>query len=513
LFKGVALLAAFVSLAGLAEAQVRAPYVYQVLPYSMVQPSGPFAGTVASKTGCTGSGCSNFTLTPNNFTPQPQVGGLVGSLDASVATALSVIPLASNASGVIEEVDPTTGIKLPASSSLGPIFTERGETVGKHKFYIGLSTQSFHFTSFNGQSVKGIQLLDRGGESTNIPQIQGGLSPALTYDIGLDVRLSHNVAFLTYGVTGRFDVSVGLPVVHAAVSANGFNEEIYGGNGFGASGSYCWCQGTLTPSLAPGTPTAPTASGLVQPQVNFSALGKTGFGDMLLRFKGSAIEKPKAALALGVDLRLPTGDAKNFLGTGALAVKPFAALSLYTKPWNNGIVISPHINVGWQFAGQSLLGGQITSSTTTITVPNCQAGTASTCQTTEFAPPFASTKGYLPDVFSWAIGTEIALGPQNTVVVDFLGNQIGWIHGIPNMTTQSTSAQVPLPTTNATPTLTTATGFVGVPSQSFGQYSGAFGYKARIAGNLVATFDALVRFDNNGLTARVTPLVGLSYTF
>jgi hypothetical protein len=29
----------------------------------------------------------------------------------------------------------------------------------------------------------------------------------------------------------------------------------------------------------------------------------------------------------------------------------------------------------------------------------------------------------------------------------------------------------------------------------------------------VATFQALVRFDDNGLTARVTPLYGLGYSF
>jgi hypothetical protein len=59
----------------------------------------------------------------------------------------------------------------------------------------------------------------------------------------------------------------------------------------------------------------------------------------------------------------------------------------------------------------------------------------------------------------------------------------------------------------------TVSGLVSAGLVSFGQYSGAFGYKARIIGNLVATFNLLVRFDNNGLTARTTPLYGLSYTF
>jgi hypothetical protein len=54
---------------------------------------------------------------------------------------------------------------------------------------------------------------------------------------------------------------------------------------------------------------------------------------------------------------------------------------------------------------------------------------------------------------------------------------------------------------------------VSVGRVSFGQYSGSFGYKVRVAGNLVASLNILVRFDNNGLTARTVPFYGLSYTF
>ena len=201
-------------------------------------------------------------------------------------------------------------------------------------------------------------------------------------------------------------------------------------------------------------------------------------------------------LALGADLRLPTGDDTNFLGTGAVAGKPFAALSLYTKDWK-GITLSPHVNVGWQFAGQSILGGTITGTPVT-------SGPISGLE----APPFTSSKGDLPDVFSWAVGTEAALGRRNTVVVDFLGNQIGWIHGIQNMKTATVQGYPP-----PTMTLQTISGLVSAGRGTLGQYSGAFGYKTRIIGNLVATFNLLVRFDNNGLTARATPLYGLSYTF
>jgi hypothetical protein len=493
------------------------PYVYQVLPYATVQQSGPLAGTVPSVYSYGGQACaldSNGTpctggqlTTASNFNGIHALFGLSSALNSSIATALSVIPLASPASGVITKIDPTTGVELPSSSTLGSIFTERAETIGRHRFYIGVSHQDFHFTRLNGQSLRQVRMLDPGGNQSQI-QLKGNFVSTFpsTYDVGMDARLSQNVAFLTYGVTGRFDVSVALPVVHAAVSAQISQADIYVGNGFNNNGNgNCWCVDTFTPGTPPGSPTAPNGQGLILAQTEFGnpSLGKTGFGDMLLRFKGTVLERRNFALALGTDLRLPTGDERNFLGTGATAIKPFAALSLYTKPWSNGLVLSPHINVGWQFAGKSVLGGQL--SATTITLPN---GTV-----TNLGPPFTSTKDYLPDVFSWAVGTELALGRHNTVVVDILGNQIGWVHGIPNLSTQSV-AMVPFPQATTDPAVrSTASGFVSAGRVSFGEYSGAFGYKARIVANLVATFNMLVRFDNNGLAAHLVPLYGLSYTF
>jgi len=507
----VALLVALFSFVPCLEAQSTAPYVYQVLPYATVQQSGPYAGTVASKTNCSNPGCTPGTAAlKGTFIAQVPVSSLNSVLTVSVATALSVIPLASPASGVITKFDPATGAELPASSSLGPIFTERAETIGRHKFYVGLSTEQFHFTSFDGQSTRaGLKLLDPGGQPTTITLPSGvSTSPPLTYTMSTDVRVSQNMALLTFGLTNRFDVSVGLPVVHTAVSAGGYTDTIYAGDGFATGNSHCWCQGTLTPNIAPATN---NLNSLLLPQINFNALGKTGFGDMLLRFKGTVMERPQMALALGADLRLPTGDDRNLLGTGTTEVKPFAALSFYTRPWSNGIVFSPHVNIGWQFAGQSILAGQIVP--TTKSVRATLNGTTYPL-TTVYAPPFTATQAYLPDVFSWAVGSEVALGKRNTVILDVLGNQIGWIHGIPNMATLSVrNALPPVQPNQPLAKSETISGFVSASRMSFGQYSGAFGYKGRIVGNLVGTANVLVRFDNNGLVARAVPLFGLSYTF
>lgn len=454
---------------------------------------------------------ANVVGNAGNYASSQNLVNLNNALNASIATALSIVPLSSPASGVLVRTDPATGAELPVSSTLGPIFTERAETIGKRKFYIGFSNQNFHFTQFNGTPLNALSLLYTGGDASKsqiLPSQGGAPIPTVpaTFNIGMDIRLSQNITFLTYGVTDRVDVSVGLPFVRAAVASRTYNGNIYAGTGFGNPS--CWCVNTFTP----GSPT------LQLPEIGQASQSKSGFGDLLLRVKGTVLRKPRAVVAVGSDVRFPTGDEANYLGVGATSVKPFVAVSLYSKPIKNGIVVSPHFDLGWQFTGKSILGGQLQGTTISQTVGQSQVS--------YIGAPFTTTKDFLPDVFSWAVGAEVALGRHNTVIVDILGNQIGWIHGISDARMQSIPNQF-LPTgpngtapavlggpaVQPTPTQVTASGLVSAGRVSFGQYSGSFGYKARIAGNLVANVNFLVRFDNNGLTARVVPLYGIGYSF
>jgi hypothetical protein len=503
-----------------ASAQQQAPSVSQVLIYSgtrptttvpVISPNGAQTGTVTLQNAVpnvfSGAGdLANSNTNLNNAANYSSLQSLVSiaqALNAGIATSLSVIPISSPASGVIFKKDPATGAELPASSTLGPIFTERAETIGKKRFYIGISRQDYHFKSFNGKSLNSLPVLYAGGEAT---KLTAGSTPLTTYpvtfNLGSDIRLSQSIAFITYGVTNRFDVSVGLPMVRASVAARTYDGTVWTGGGAGNQSSTnpnCWCANTF----APGTPL------LQLPDVGSSNLSKTGFGDMILRAKGTVYERPGAVIAVGADLRLPTGDEKNYLGAGATSFKPFVALSLYSKPLANGIVLSPHATVGWQFIGKSILGGGLVGTNQQVSTPYGPVNYT--------AAPFTATKDYLPDVLSWSVGAELAVGRHNTVAVDLLANQIGLIHGMPN-TKENTDAKGFAPcgsglVPTCSSTLQTVPGLVSAGRVSMGQYSGSFGYKARVAGNLIVMFNALVRFDNNSLVARFTPLFGLGYSF
>jgi hypothetical protein len=447
------------------------------------------AGTVAA------NNAAGLLTNPSNYSAG-NVAALNSALSSNIALSLSLIPLESPTSGVILKSDPLTGASLPVSSTLGPIFTQRAETIGKGKFYLGFTHQNYHFTSLNGQSLNGLPVLYSGGNQSHLLD-KDGVTPLVTspatVNFGMDIRIAQDVAFITYGVTNKLDVSVGLPMVHAAVSASAYNGLIYSGTGFGATTGKCWCVATFSPG----------AFALTAPAIGQSSMGKTGYGDTIVRVKNIILERPNAVLAAGVDLRFGTGDESNYLGTGTTSVKPFLALSLYSKPLARGIIFAPHAQLGWQYSGKSSLGGTLQGQTQSVSVSTSNVPIVT-------GPLSVVGKDYLPDVLSWSVGTEVALGRRNTIVADILGNQIGYVHGVPTVQMTSVDGLSPIDPVNAA---VKATGFAAGPKTSLGQYSGAFGYKTRLFGNLVATFQMLVRFDDNGLTARAVPLYGLGYSF
>src|SRR5215467_6662526 len=194
-------------MAGMALAQT-APNVSNVMLYSTLYGQSGTAPNVFTVTqfraNLSDSSLGTAVGSTSNFRVTAPSTILSSAVSANIATALSLIPLTSPASGVIFKNDLTTGAELPVNSTLGPIYTERAETIGKGRFFIGFTHQDFHFTSVNGTSLNGMRLLDPGGAASSIsvsPTSPVLKSKPVTYDVGMDVRLSQDIAFLTYGVT------------------------------------------------------------------------------------------------------------------------------------------------------------------------------------------------------------------------------------------------------------------------------------------------------------------------
>jgi hypothetical protein len=174
------------------------------------------------------------------------------------------------------------------------------------------------------------------------------------------------------------------------------------------------------------------------------------------------------AFAGGIDFRAPTGDERDLLGSGAVGIRPFAAFSAAYR-W-----VSPHVNVGYQWNGSSVLAG------------NLETG----------------SKGDVPDQVQYAAGADVGVSNRVSLTADWLGRRV-----------------LDSPRVTRT-TLTTRTGTrsgsfddIAFERGAFSSSSAAFGIKANVAGQLLVDFNLRFALDDNGLTDRVTPLLGMEYSF
>ena len=71
----------------------------------------------------------------------------------------------------------------------------------------------------------------------------------------------------------------------------------------------------------------------------------------MVRVKTTVARRRPGGVAVGLDVRLPTGDEMNLLGSGAAGLQPFAIWSEHVQK------VSPHVNVSYQWNGSSVLAG------------------------------------------------------------------------------------------------------------------------------------------------------------
>ena len=363
---------------------------------------------------------------------------------------MTALPLPSPASGFTYTFDAATGAFTRSAQSFGPILAERAETIGKRKFTLGFSYQRFTFDSIEGGDLNQVRAVFTHDElPANFPP---NVDSSFVTDIVTTVNtvkstFDQSTVYFTYGVTDWLDVSLAVPTVHASmqVSSAAFIHRVSGS----APNIHFFAD-----------PSAPGAFG--NTRVYSSSGSATGIGDMTIRVKGRVAKWEHAGVAVGMDFRLPTGDEMDLLGSGAAGYRPFAAISFaYHR-------ISPHVNIGYQFNGDSVLAGD----------------------------PVAGTKGPLPDQFTYIFGTDIGVTQRLTVAFDILGQR-------------STDTQRMFRETYPGTTWET----IGFREGTLNTVDGSIGLKYNPVGSLLLNCNLIFKMNDAGLRDKLTPLFGVAYTF
>jgi hypothetical protein len=372
--------------------------------------------------------------------------GNFGPFNAALGSQLSSLQIPSPASGFTYTFNPALGIYVPSARSFGPILAERAETIGKGRFYAGFSHQHFSFDNIDGLSLRSLPTVFEHQPTTNVNYRRDFIST----NNFVDMQISQLTVFLTYGLTDSLDFSFAFPSMSASMTVVS--------------------DATIRRMGTQGDPELPHTFRLGADQISqkFSASGSAqGIGDIVVRLKGTIYRSGRVVLGEGVDLRLPTGDEYDFLGSGAAGIKPFFVASFNFERF------APHANLAFQWNSSSVLAGDLAT----------------------------NTRRRLPSQLEYALGADVTITPKFTLAVDLLSRNV---FNANRVTTR--------PFVNFEGTEFPAFQQLHFAQRNAYQLDGSIGFKANAIGRLLVTGNVLFRLNRAGLRDRVVPLIGLSYT-
>jgi hypothetical protein len=374
-------------------------------------------------------------------------------INSSVVSQLSTFPISSSGGGFTFSFDPELGVFTRSTASFGPLFAERAQTVGRGKWNFGINHSRFSYDSIDGFDLDEGDLeltfihLDTNDDGTTVETVFEG--DYIHADALLELEHQATVISINYGLTDKMDVAIAVPMV--TVDMNGtLNTTI---------------ERLSTAAIDP--PPHVFSNGTTQE--SFGAGGSaTGVGDILARVKYNFFNAEGRGLAAAADLRLPTGDEDNLLGSGATQVKLLGIAAMdYGRFY-------PHLNLGYTFS----FGG-------------------------------SDLVGDLSDEISFTVGFDAAVHERVTLAFDVLWRTL--LDATQVERREVTHLYKPF---NTTQVLQTQRPVLETERQDLNLTKGSFGIKVNLAGQLLLNANLLVSWSDDGLTEEdLVPLIGLEYGF
>jgi Putative MetA-pathway of phenol degradation len=446
-------------------------------------------------------------------------------LTADIGRQANLLPLASPSSGVVLVYDPTLKTLVTGTDSLGPVLGERAETVGRHHLFLGMSYQFFNFDKLDGVNLSNFPAIfthtddDRNNSTPTMPitcSIRGAnnlngcafVRDRIDTANTISLKVNQYTTYVTFGLTRRIDISLVVPIENVRMSLSSQDTIVPGTNGFFAvtpgSPDATFPNQNLTntngapyffhlfkncPNYSPSIGLGGLAPACLQhtfPDYSFTGSGSkpvnsaSGIGDIVARVKWNAWEGERAGFAAGMDVRFPSGDALNYLGSGSYGVRPFAVFSYRAR-------VSPHLLVGYEWNTDSIAAGDLET----------------------------GTKGSVPNDFVYIAGADAWATKWLTGSFDIVGERVFGTETV-SVTQQQFLANCGSCIANPNPATVTLPNLATFSNSSYNITNASMGIKVRPfakVSRLVFTANVLVRLDDGGLRSKAAPLVGVGYTF
>jgi hypothetical protein len=387
-----------------------------------------------------------------HFMSQPGATETLRGLNSGIASQLSTFPIGSSSGGFTYTFDESLGVYNRTTQSFGPIFTERPLTTGKGKFTFGVNYQQATYDSFQGKDLSGGDLtlyllhLDVNHDGSNLnPWFEGDIIRA---NLSIDLDVKTTVLFANFGASERLDVGVALPFQDVSLSAR---------------------IDTNIERLATGSD--PFVVHVFDDNTSEHAFvesgSASGIGDLLVRGKYNFLRRPHGSLAAALDLRLPTGDENDLLGSGATQAKLFVIAG--GAPGR----FSPRGSFGYTFSN----GG-------------------------------SDFTGDLPDEIYYTAGFDVVPHRRVSLAADFIGRTLLNTDKVVDHTSVFQYRTRTDPTV-----LQTTRQELATEKGNLNLMLGSVGIKINPVGRLLLVVNALFKIGNNGLQDDLTPTFGIDYTF
>ncbi len=243
----------------------------------------------------------------------------IQTLNTALNTGKGSLPVSSTGGGFTFRYDRELEVFTRTTDSLGPIFAERAPTLGEGKLNFGFSYTYINFSTLEGEDLhhlNSIVLLDEKQKDKNLLQ--------MNFDVDVESNLFS--FYGTYGITDRWDISILVPVLQVQLDVDSTAKILNQTRKKGESGKILGYRFDSYDTLSD------SVSG-----------ASTGLGDIILRNKYNLITSQWIDFASALDIKLPTGDEDELLGTGKTSVKTFL---IFSKTINH---FTPHFNLGYEF--------------------------------------------------------------------------------------------------------------------------------------------------------------------
>lgn len=262
-------------------------------------------------------------------------GALIAFITDALGSSIGSIPIGSTSGGETFRIE--AGVPVLTSTSAGPIFAERAQTLGRGRVLAGISRTGFTFSTLRGVDMGDINLVfthanvdfpgcdaQFGGDCTlyGIPRLE---NDAMDFHLNMTLDVRVTSLYVTYGVTNRFDFSLVAPIVQAEFRGES-DAQI---RPFGGDSAVHYFAGT---------PSNPVLTAHRQ-----SLGSSSGLGDVAVRLKVNMRDTPDASIAFLVDGRFPTGSEEDLLGAGKFSGRALMILSSKLGDF------APHLNAGYLY--------------------------------------------------------------------------------------------------------------------------------------------------------------------